>query len=171
MLAYPLGYPRVMSSYVFTDTEAGPPSDPQGHTDSIYAAGSNTPNCGLTLGQWVCEQRWHAIAGMVGFRDFTATSNIVANWWSNPADANQIAFGRGSAGFVVINRSASPLSQTLITGLAPGSYCDVVNGDLTVSGGGCTGLTISVALDGSAHFQVPPMQAVAIHVGARPNAG
>lgn len=167
MLAYPLGYPRVMSSFVFTDTEAGPPSDSGGHTNSIYAAGSTTPNCGLTLGQWVCEQRWHAIAGMVGFRDFTAGSETVTDWWSNPADGNQIAFGRGTAGFVVLNRSTRPLSQTLQTGMAPGTYCDVVNGDLAASRTSCTGLTITVGADGSAHFEVPALGVLAIHVGAR----
>ena len=30
MLAYPYGYPRLMSSYVFSDTEVGPPSDEEG---------------------------------------------------------------------------------------------------------------------------------------------
>jgi alpha-amylase len=167
MLAWPLGYPRLMSSYVFTDTEAGPPSDAQGHTDSVYAPGSNSPNCGLGLGQWVCEQRWHAIAGMVGFRDFTADSLTVTDWWSNPSDGNQIAFGRGAAGFVAINRSTNPLSQTLQTGLAPGTYCDIVNGDMTSTGASCTGASIKVAPDGSAHFEIAPMQAVAVHVGAK----
>jgi len=167
MLAYPLGYPRVMSSYVFSDTEAGPPSDTAGHTDSIYAAGSNTPNCGLAPGQWVCEQRWHAIAGMVAFRDFTADSPAVTNWWSNPADGNQIAFGRGAAGFVVINRSNTPLSQKLQTGLAAGTYCDVVNGDVTADWHGCTGISVVVAADGTAQFDASPLQAIAIHAGAR----
>ena len=167
VLAYPLGYPRVMSSFVFTDTEAGPPSDAQGHTNSIYAPGSTTPNCGLAPGQWVCEQRWHAIAGMVGFRDFTAGSTVVTDWWSNPADGNQIAFGRGTSGFVVINRSTRPLSQTLRTGLAPGTYCDVVNGDVASSGKSCLGPAITVAADGTAHFELAPLQAIAIHIGAR----
>lgn len=167
MLAYPLGYPRVMSSFVFSDTEAGPPSDSKGHTNSIYAAGSTTPNCGLKPGQWVCEQRWHSIAGMVGFRDFTAGSPMLANWWSNPNDANQIAFGRGSAGFVVINRSTKPLSQTLQTGMAAGTYCDVVGGDLAAGGQSCTGVAVTVAADGTAHLDVPSLQAIAIHMGAR----
>ena len=167
MLAWPLGYPRVMSSFVFTDTEAGPPSDAQGHTDSVYAPGSDTPNCGLKPGQWVCEQRWHAIAGMVGFRDFTSDSPAVTDWWSNPSDGNQIAFGRGAAGFVAIDRSTNPLSKTLQTGLAPGTYCDIVNGDLAASGASCTGASITVAPDGSAHFEIAPMQALAIHVGAK----
>jgi alpha-amylase len=170
MLAYPFGYPRVMSSYVFDDTEAGPPSDAQGHTDSVYPVqygGSPTPNCGLALGQWVCEQRWHAIAGMVGFRDFTAHSPTVTDWWSNPNDSQQIAFGRGSAGFVVINRSESELSQELQTSLAPGTYCDVVSGDLRAGGSGCTGLAVTVEAGGRATFDVPAMSAVAIHIGSK----
>ena len=166
MLAYPLGYPRVMSSYVFSDTEAGPPSDSAGHTNSIYANGSSNPDCGLQAGQWVCEQRWNAIAGMVGFRDFTADAPSVANWWSNPADGNQIAFGRGNAGFVVINRSANLLSQKLQTGLAAGTY--VVNGYVTADRHGCTGISVVVAADGTAQFDVAPVQAIAIHIGARP---
>ena len=104
---------------------------------------------------------------MVGFRDFTADSPTVANWWSNPSDANQIAFGRGSAGFVVIDRSTKPLSQTLQTGLAAGKYCDVVGGDLATGGAACTGLTVTVSADGNARFDVPPMEAVAIHAGAK----
>jgi alpha-amylase len=171
MLAWPFGYPRVMSSYVFTDTEAGPPSDAQGHTDSVYAPDSQTPNCGLEPGQWVCEQRWHAIAGMVGFDDFTADSPSVTDWWSNPDDGNQIAFGRGATGFVAINRSTGPLSQTLQTGLAPGTYCDVVNGDLAAGAKGCTGVKVTVGPAGSARFEIAPMQAVAIHVGATLSGG
>ncbi len=171
MLAYPFGYPRVMSSYFFDDTEAGPPSDAQGHTNNVFAAGAGgtpKPDCGLVVGKWVCEQRWHAIAGMVGFRDFTADAPTVTNWWSNPSDPNQVAFGRGSSGFVVINRSeTAALSQTLPTALPAGTYCDVVGGDLEPGGAGCTGTAITVAADGTAKFDVPALQAVAIHIGAK----
>ena len=169
MLAWPTGYPRVMSGYVFSDTEAGPPSDAAGHTDSIFPNGAGAPNCGLGAGQWVCEHRWHAIAGMVGFRNFTADLPTVTNWWSNPSDGNQIAFGRGAAGFVVINRSTKPLSQTLQTGLAAGTYCDVVAGDLAEGGAACTGLVRRGRPPTEPHAsKFRPMQAIAIHAGARP---
>lgn len=166
MLAWPMGYPRVMSSYVFTDTEAGPPSDARGHTDSASGPGSESPNCGLKLGQWVCEQRWHAIAGMVGFRDFTDAVPEATDRWSNPTDGNQIAFGRGAAGFVVINRSTAVLTQTLHTSMAPGTYCDVVDGDPAAGSKSCTGAAVTVAADGTARFEVAAMHALAIHVGA-----
>jgi alpha-amylase len=169
MLAYPFGYPRVMSSFVFSDTEAGPPSDSQGHTNSVFsgAGATATPNCGLAPGQWVCEQRWQAIAGMVEFRDFAADQPSITNWWTNPSDPNQIAFGRGAAGFVVINRSSSDLSQTLPTGLAAGEYCDVSTGTLLSGGSGCSGGTVTVTPDGNAHFRVPPLHAAAISIGEK----
>jgi alpha-amylase len=167
VLAWPSGYPRLMSSYAFSDTEVGPPSDAAGRTNAVFAGGPNAPHCGTDPGQWVCEQRWHAIAGMVGFRDFTAGATTLTDWWANPDDGNQIAFGRGAAGFIAINRSAAPLTRTLTTSLPAGRYCDVFAGDLAADRGGCTGVTVTVAADGSAAFDVPPMQAVAIHVGAR----
>jgi alpha-amylase len=157
-----------MSSYVFSDTEVGPPSDDEGRTLPVFADGpSAAPNCGLTPGQWVCEHRWQAIAGMVGFRNATHDSPEVTNWWANPADGNQIAFGRGAAGFVVINRSESPLAETLTTSLPAGTYCDVTSGDPLADGSACTGRTVEVAADGSITIELPPMQAVAVHAGAR----
>jgi alpha-amylase len=47
MLAHPYGYPKVMSSYAFSDHDAGPPS-------SAVHSGSSL-NC--DKGQWVCEHR------------------------------------------------------------------------------------------------------------------
>lgn len=59
MLAHPYGHPKVMSSYAFSDHDAGPPSQP------VHSGGS--VNC--NQGQWVCEHRFPEIAGMVGFRN------------------------------------------------------------------------------------------------------
>ena len=72
---------------------------------------------------------------MVGFRNFTHDRGEVTDWWSNPDDGNQVAFGRGDAGFVVINRSETPLAQTLATSMAPGAYCDVTSGAAARGGG------------------------------------
>lgn len=103
-----------------------------------------------------------AFANMVAFRNHTVSAWSVDNRWSN--GANQIAFSRGDKGFVVINNENYPLKQTLFTGMAPGTYCNVIEGDF--DGGACSGPTISV--DGSrfAHFEVPARRAAAIHVGA-----
>ena len=61
MLAYPYGYPRLMSSYVFSDTEVGPPSDAAGtrrpstrpptRRPSRTAASSPGNGCASTAGR------------------------------------------------------------------------------------------------------------------------
>ncbi|MCB0203109.1 MAG: ATPase, partial [Anaerolineae bacterium] len=49
MLAWPYGYPRVMSSYAFTHTDQGPPQDQDGTTSRVHQG-----TAGCSEG-WVCE--------------------------------------------------------------------------------------------------------------------
>jgi alpha-amylase len=100
---------------------------------------------------------------MVAFRN-AVDGTAVGNWWDN--GANQIAFARGNKGYVAINKEGGSLSRTFTTGLAAGTYCDVINGDFDVVAGTCSGRTITVASDGSATFTVDAMKAAAIHVDA-----
>ena len=161
-LAYPYGYPRVMSSYAFVDTDAGPPADGP-DTDPVYDGPD--PDC---FDEWVCEHRWPAIAGMVGFHNFTAPNFFVSDWWSSNRD--QIAFGRGELGFVAINASDEALARTFQTSLPAGAYCNVVEAGveaLEAYGGECAGAVVEVDAEGRAALEVGPMDAVAIHVGAR----
>lgn len=65
---------------------------------------------------------------------------------------------------MVINKEDSTLDHTYPTGLPAGSYCNAWDGEL--SNNACTGSVITVNADGTAHFQVPPWTAAAIHVGA-----
>lgn len=160
MLAYPYGYPQVMSSYPFSDASQGPPSDANGATRSVYANG--TPKC---FGEWVCEHRFRPIANMVAFRNNTASAFSTSNWWSN--GNNQIAFSRGDKGFVAINRESGSLSQKFQTGMAAGSYCDVISGDMSANASSCSGSTVTVDAQGFTTITVNAMSAVAIHVGAR----
>ena len=95
MLAQPYGYPKVMSSYAIRDGDHGPPRDEAG-TPTTPPPGSD--GCGEG---WVCEHRWPAFRGMVTFRNAT-DGEAVVDWWDNEND--QISFGRGERGFVVINR-------------------------------------------------------------------
>jgi alpha-amylase len=123
MLAWPYGYPQIMSSYAFVGGNDGPP-----------AGGS----CGA---EWICEHRWPNVAAMVAFRNATSDAFAVTDWWSD--GDRRIAFGRGARGFVVINGGATEMKETLATALPPGAYVDVLGGaPVTVAGDG----KISVAL-------------------------
>merc|ERR1712039_1072378 len=68
MLAWPYGYPKVMSPYRFTDTAQGSPAVP------IHSA-SGGLNCGDDR-PWVCEHRWPAIANMITWRKLAADSPV-----------------------------------------------------------------------------------------------
>lgn len=152
-LAYPYGYPKVMSSYRFEDHDQGPPAN---GVHSGDACGAN----------WICEHRWRGVANMVEFRNVTSSRFELSNWWDN--GSNQIAFGRGDLGFVAINRQDGvELNQSLQTGMPAGQYCDIVNGEFDKATGACDGPTITVNVDGTANFNISSINASAIHVGAK----
>jgi len=151
MLAWPHGVPQVMSSFTFTDPEAGPPAGAGGSTSAVNCANG-----------WACEHRWRTTANMVGLRN-TAGSAAVNNWWSNGFD--QIAFGRGNAAFAAFNRSGGALSRTFQTALPAGTYCDVMSGDFT--GSACSGSTYTVDGAGRVTATVPANGALALHINAR----
>jgi alpha-amylase len=75
-----------------------------------------------------------------------------------------IAFSRGSAGWIAINNESAAVTRTFTTGLAAGTYCDVISG--TVSSGSCTGTAVTVNSSGTASVTVPAGGAVAIDVNA-----
>jgi alpha-amylase len=174
MLAWPYGYPAIMSGFAFDRSTTagqgqGPPSDADGNTLPVYPAGSNVPGCvapaslaSAPFGSWTCEHRVPSIAGMIGFRKATAGVQSVTDWWDD--GSNQIAFGRGDLGFVVINRETAALTQSFQTELKSGTYCDVVGGALVA--GACSGASVTVDSAGSARITVPPNGAFAIHAGA-----
>ncbi|MFD7895444.1 carbohydrate-binding module family 20 domain-containing protein [Streptomyces sp. NPDC059743] len=139
MLAWPYGSPDVHSGYEFGSNDAGPPNG--GTVNACYSDG------------WKCQHAWREISSMVGFRN-TTRGQAVTNWWDNGGD--QIAFGRGSAGYVAINHEGSSLTRTFQTSLAGGTYCDVQSGRaVTVNGSGQFTATLG------------PNTAVALHTGAR----
>lgn len=57
-LAYPYGYPQVLSSYHYSRHGDGPPRE------AVHGEGG-TLNCGDGAG-WVCQHQWPEIANMVG---------------------------------------------------------------------------------------------------------
>jgi len=172
MLAWPYGYPSIMSSFAFdrstqTGRDMGPPSDAEGHTTRVYQDPAEAPKCApfgaATVGSWVCEHRAHSAVNMVAFRRATSGAPTVSDWWDN--GSNQVAFGRGDRGFVIINRETVMLHRRFQTSMLQGVYCDVVAGDPTVDG--CTGPVVTVEASGEAEVAVDPNSALAIHVNAK----
>ena len=139
MLAWPYGSPVIHSSYQF-----------QAHDDGA-------PKSAACDAGWNCEQRDPMIANMVLFNNLVG-QNPVTNWWDD--GDNQIAFGRGDKGFVVVNNSQAFLDQTLQTNLPAGEYCNILAGNDY-----CSGDYIQVAADGKAHVKVAPGQAMALLAG------
>src|SRR5262245_37453948 len=139
MLAQPYGYPSILSSYAFdcpAGNSMGPPSDASGNTIALTCAASLQT---ATIGQWVCEHRDPSIRNMVRFRRVTAGTDI-NHWWDD--GNNAIAFSRGAKGFVAMNRENIAVQATVSTGLAPGTYCDLLTGG--VNGTTCAGASVDV---------------------------
>ncbi|KAJ3484790.1 hypothetical protein NLI96_g5399 [Meripilus lineatus] len=150
-LAHPYGTPTILSSYSgFTNTDAGSPNGGAGTCSGT----------GGTNG-WLCQHRWVAISGMVGFHNNVGAAPMT-NWVS--PQSQQIAFGRGTLGFVAINNADSAWTTSFTTSLPDGSYCDVISGQ-SVSGS-CTGLSFSVS-GGIFSATVPSRSAIAIHAGSK----
>lgn len=162
MLAQPYGYPSILSSYAFSypsGNAIGPPSDASGNTSDVSCASSLET---ATIGQWVCEHRDPAVARMVRFRRTVAGADT-NHWWDN--GANAIAFSRGDKGFVAINRQSASVNATIGTGLAPGTYCDLLTGGR--SGAECTGTSVVVTPAGTVAVTLPPNMAIAIDVDTK----
>ncbi|KAF7968542.1 hypothetical protein HWV62_30161 [Athelia sp. TMB] len=149
-LAHSYGTPTILSSYSFTDTNAGAPN-------------SNTGVCSGTGGSdgWNCQHRYVAISGMVGFHN-TAGSAPMVHWVAG--SDQQIAFGRGSVAFVAINNDGEPWSQTFTTSLPAGIYCDVIHG--SVASGVCSSVAYTVSSSGTLTITVPARDAIAVHTNA-----
>jgi alpha-amylase len=169
MLAWPYGVPRVMVSYywdrdIVNDADVnywvGPPTDDGSDISPVEY--NDDLSC---QGDWECEHRWRQIYNMIRFRNAVGEEDMT-NWWDN--GANQIAFGRGSSGFIAINNDDSSLTQSLPTGMAEGTYCDVISGNL--EDGACTGLSITVDSTGYVSLDISNDQddpMIAIHINAK----
>lgn len=125
MLAWPYGTPMLMSGYDFERPEEGAPGK-----------------------GWVYEHRWPKIALMARFREVMGTAPLERVW----TDGRQlIGFARGSRGFVAINGGKAPVVREFETGLAPGSYRDVLSRK-----------TVEVSTDGRAVLSLGALDAVAL---------
>ncbi|KAF9258750.1 glycoside hydrolase [Marasmius fiardii PR-910] len=153
-LAHPYGTPTILSSYSFSNIDDGAPNGGVGTCSATGGANG-----------WLCQHRWVAFSGMVGFRNTVGTAGIT-DWVSPQSD--RIAFGRGSAGFVAINNNNADWSATFTTSLPDGNYCDVISG--ISSSGTCTGVGVAVS-GGKFTATIPGRSALAIHTGAQGSGG
>lgn len=159
MLATDYGRPIVYSGYAFSDREAGPVQDAAGAVVDAACPAAVGPHVTYADGEWVCQHRWAAIEGMVGWRDAVGEDPVGDRWENGEA----FAFSRGARGLVVLNGGDVEVSAQVPTTLSDGSYCDVVAGPAT--DGRCTGGAVTVR-GGLAGVRVAPHSALALHVGA-----
>jgi alpha-amylase len=150
MLAYPYGYPKIMSSYYFADFDQGPPDVP------VHAK-SGSVHCSDGL-NWVCEHRWESIANMVNWRKSAADSPLTMF----ASDGNTISFCRGKQACLAINKQSISWEVALLTSMPSGYYCDIVQSDRS----DCP--YVFVDSEGIVKLTVPQMSVVAFHAGKRP---
>lgn len=155
MLAWGYGQPSVYSGFAFNGSDDSPPAD----------SGGMVTNTDCSSGAWVCTDRVEGVADMVGWHN-AAQGQPVANWWDN--GNNVIAFSRGSKAWVALNNSGSAVTQTFRTGLAAGTYCDVIHGDAPASGGSCDGPSVTVDSSGTATVTVNAQDSVALYATGTP---
>ncbi|QNK81890.1 alpha-amylase family protein [Nakamurella sp. PAMC28650] len=151
MLAYGYGRPAVYSSFAWTTTDDGPPSDANGMvTDTDCTNG------------WVCVDRFTGVADLVGWHNYAGSAEV-ANWWD---DGNNLAaFSRGDRAWIAINNETAARTVTVETGLPAGRYCDVIHG--ARQGHACSGPVVTVGSHGRATVTVPAKDSVAIYALSR----
>ncbi|KAH9509920.1 Alpha-amylase A type-1/2 [Bulinus truncatus] len=117
-LAAGYGTPRVMSSYYFQDTEAGPPADSTDHILDVVIKVDGT--CG---NGWVCEHRWQVIQKIVQY------TNLVKGSQLNSCQAQQktVSFMRGDDTLFWMTSDETVTSENVTTNLTEGSYCDLMS--------------------------------------------
>lgn len=147
LLAYGYGRPQVYASFKWNVADDSPPSDANGNgmiTDT---------NCRTT---WACVDRQTAVFNMVAWHN-QAGKTARRHWYDD--GQNLIAFSRGKRAWVAINNATRAKTVTVQTGMAAGTYCDVIHSVHTR--GTCTGQTVTVNALGRATVRVPAKSAVA----------
>ncbi len=110
---------------------------------------------------------------MVAFRNATNGQGVDG---FTTGTVNQIAFNRGTKGFVAINNEFSAWNATLQTLLPAGVYCNVTRGVLNAAKSDCTGEKITVAANGTVSLSIPAnggslVPAVALHINQKVSGG
>ena len=160
MLAWPYGHAQVHSGFRFSNSDQAPPS-------ASPFDGSGNP---LINQSWDFIHRWSDISNMVAFRAVTSGQGV-DNFVSG--SGNQIAFGRGTKGFVAINNdSGAAWNASFASQLPAGTYCNVAHGVLNAAGTGCTSDSVVVGSNGIVSVNIPAnggatVPAVALHANQK----
>lgn len=109
----------------------------------------------------MCQHRFPPIAGLTAFRG--AVTGDVGNVLSGTQQ--QVAFSRGTSGFVAINNEDVVWTGSFATGLPAGNYCNVFEGARNATGD-CAASFVAVDASGAAALSIAPRAAVALYVGA-----
>ncbi|KAK6757096.1 hypothetical protein RB195_015117 [Necator americanus] len=167
MLAWSYGYPRVMSSYYFSQHDQGPPNSGAGNGYATTSPTFNTDQTCNSASGWVCEHRWPTIREMTKFRSAVEGAAATEIFTDN----QRIAFAREGKGFFALNGNDRSWSKNFPTTMPAGTYCDQYAGSL--ENGKCTRTTITVGQDGSAYLQIDSRNVIAFslasRIGAAPN--
>ena len=139
-LAYKWATPTVYSGFEWSSTDQGPPNSGGFVTDTDCSNG------------WSCLQRDTAVTGMVKWHNAVG-SEAVSNW--STKSSGVIGFGRGSGGYIALNNGSSAATYTFATGMADGTYANVVDN-------GATTVTVS---GGNATLTIPAKSAIAFYDG------
>ncbi|MEV6947026.1 carbohydrate-binding module family 20 domain-containing protein [Streptomyces sp. NPDC051172] len=138
-LAYKWSTPTVYASWEWTQSDQAPPN----------SSGFVT-NTDCSSGAWYCLDRDTGVVGMVAWHNAVDTA-AVSDWQTK--SSNVIGFGRSGAGFFALNNGSSPATYTFTTGMADGTYKNVIDG-------GASTVTVS---GGSASITIPAKSAVAFY--------
>ncbi|MCW7943730.1 alpha-amlyase [Streptomyces hygroscopicus] len=135
-LAYKWSTPTVYASWEWTRSDQAPPNSSGFVTTTDCSNG------------WYCLDRDTGVVGMVAWHNATDTA-AVSDWQTKSSGV--IGFGRSGKGFFALNNGSSSATYTFTTGMADGTYANVVDG-------GATKVTVS---GGSASITIPAKGAVA----------
>ncbi len=149
MLARGYGRPQVYAGFTFATSDDSPPADAQG-----FVTNTDCNN------GWSCTDRVTGVANMVRWHNRVGIAPV-ANWYDD--GVNLIAFSRGHLGWIALNNETSVQTHTFTTGLAAGTYCDIIHG--SYHAGRCSGPTVTVNAGGRATVSVPALDAIAFDAG------
>jgi len=68
---------------------------------------------------------------------------------------------------VAISRESTAVTATVATGMAPGTYCDILTGGRTGGGASCAGTSVVVDSTGAIQLHLEANSAIAIDAATR----